>query len=388
MLRDPSGRGPTLRQVAAAGVAMLLAVGAAGWLLMLRYTGYFTAHVTVTAVMTSTGDGLPAHADVKYRGILVGSVTDVQIADKGAQQRVTIALRPDRAAAIPDNITARVIPNNLFGVTAMEFVDNGPAPTGLRAGAVIPEDPRGSTELQTTLTTLRDILDHIEPERLGRVLGTLADALEPQYRTPGSTIDRLDRWLTTVDGIPGIGGLLGNLGAATEALNQSAPDLVNVLDDSLTTADTLTQRRANLIAMLTTAGGTVDTVNALFARSPNAGKALVSGTNMMIGTLAADPDAIPDSVANLNVSLHHWEAVFHWGPGHLMAWSMHVSTINPFRQYTATDCPHYGDEYGPRCGTAEVQALVGGNPNAAQQLLLGSALTGTSITAEPAPGGR
>jgi hypothetical protein len=101
-----------------------------------------------------------------------------------------------------------------------------------------------------------------------------------------------------------------------------------------------------------------------------------------------------------------------------MAWSMHVSLLTPFKQYTAADCPHYGDVYGPRCGggtvpnsappqsipplwraglapapspaqlrgPAEVSTIVGGTPTSAQLLLLQPLLTGTSVTVNPGGG--
>lgn len=406
MIQDLSGRGPSVTRLAVSGVATVMVIALAIYLLMLRYTGQFEDTVPVTAIVTSTGDGLPARADVKFRGVLVGAVESVEIAAKGARQHVHIVLKAARAGNIPDNVTVRVIPNNIFGVTAVELVDKGPAKGRLHSGSLLSEDPGGTTELQTTLTTLRTVLDHIEPERLGRVLGTLADALSSDYRTPGSTVERLDHWITTVDGIPGIGDLLGNLGRASEALSQSAPDLVTVLSQSVTAANTITERRANLVAMLSTAGGTVDSINTLFARNPNSGKEVVSGADNFIGTLAGDPDALPVTIANLNNAVHRLGTVFHWGPSHQMSWNMHIG-FTPFRQYTAQDCPHYGDLYGPRCGgpsvpavappqqvppgwrgPAAVTAVVGGTPNAAQMLLLGSALTGTTVTPDqPTTGG-
>ncbi|MFI9510514.1 MlaD family protein [Nocardia sp. NPDC052566] len=350
MILDPSGRGPTARQLTLAGLAMTAATALALALLGLRYTGRFDDTVPVVAVLTSTGDGLPAHADVKFRGMLVGSVAAVEVMAKGERQQAALDLKPDVAGMIPANVTARVIPSNIFGVTAIELVDNGRAAETLRAGARIPEDTSAATvQLQTTLSVLRDVLDHIQPEKLGRVLATLADALDPSARVPGSTIERLDTWLTEVRAIPGIGTLLGDLGAAASALSASAPDLVGVLSESVTTARTLTERRDRLIALLTNAGGAVDSVNSLFARNPNSGKEFVAGVDELFGSLAEDARAIPETAANLNVALGKLRSVFHYGPGRQMVWKMDVS-FTPFQQYTAKDCPRYGAMAGPRCG--------------------------------------
>lgn len=358
MLIDPSGRGPSARQLSLAGIALTTVTLLLLFLLGLRYNGHFEDNVGVVAVLTSTGDGLPEHADVKFRGMIVGSVDGVEVVAKGERQRAELKLKPAVAAMIPAAVTARVIPNNIFGVTAIELVDNGRTTETLRAGAEIPEDTsEGTVQLQTTLSVLRDVLDHIQPEKLGRVLATLADALDPSVRVPGSTIERLDRWLTEVHAIPGIGAMLGDLGRAATALSASAPELVGVLSESVTTARTLTERRDKLIALLTNANGAVDSVNSLFARNPDAGKEVVSGVDELFGSLAEDPQALPDTAANLNVSLQRLRSVFGFGPSRQMIWKMDVS-FTPFQQYTAEDCPRYGSMSGPRCGGSTVPEVA------------------------------
>ncbi|RBO89436.1 MlaD family protein [Nocardia puris] len=350
MIIDPSGRGPSAVRLAVLGVAAATALSAVVAGLGLRYTGAFTDDISVTAVLTGTGDGLPEHADVKFRGLLVGRVDEVGIVAKGERLEVLLALKPEVVSSIPDTVTARVVPANIFGVTAIELVDNGAAPAGLRAGSTVHEDTgEATTQLQTTLTTLRTVLDSIQPERLGRVLATLADALDPAARVPGSTVERLDRWTTEVRAAPGIGDLLGDLGAAAAAVNRSAPELIDVLGESVTAARTITERRAAVIDLLATAGGTVDTVNALFAANPDAGKELVTGLDETFGALAADPDALAVTMANLDDALGRLATVFTWGPNNQMNWSIDV-TFTPFRRYTAADCPRYGELSGPRCG--------------------------------------
>lgn len=357
MIIDPSGRGPSAARLAVLGVAAATALSAVVAGLGLRYTGAFTDDIPVTAVLTGTGDGLPEHADVKFRGLLVGRVDEVGIVAKGERLEVLLALKPEVVSSIPDTVTARVVPANIFGVTAIELVDNGAAPAGLRAGSTIHEDTGEATaQLQTTLTTLRTVLDSIQPERLGRVLATLADALDPAARVPGSTVERLDRWTTEVRAAPGIGDLLGDLGAAAAVVNRSAPELIDVLGESVTAARTITERRAAVIDLLATAGGTVDTVNALFAANPDAGKELVTGLDETFGALAADPDALAVTMANLDDALGRLATVFTWGPNNQMNWSIDV-TFTPFRRYTAADCPRYGELSGPRCGGPTVPGV-------------------------------
>ncbi|MFE3260288.1 MCE family protein [Nocardia sp. NPDC059091] len=354
MILDPSGRGPTARQLTLAGLALIATVSLLLYLLAMRYNGRYEDKVAVTAELTSTGDGLPDHADVKFRGMVVGRVEEVSVVAKGERQRAALVLKPQVAGTIPATVAARVIPNNLFGVTAVELVDATPTGDTLRAGATIPEDTSSATvQLQTTLNVLRTVLTNIQPEKLGRVLSTLSAALDPSARVPGSTVERLDHWITEVRGIEGIGDLLGDLGRAATALSESAPDLVGTLAKSVTTARTLTEQRAALMDLLTSGSTAVDTVNGLFARNPDSGKFLVSGLDQLFGSLAQDPQAIPTAIANLNTALQRLQGTFTFGPKKQMVWRMDV-TFTPFQQYTAADCPHYGDLAGPRCGGVTV----------------------------------
>lgn len=394
MIIDPSGRGPTMRQLLVAGTIGCLVFLAGLWLLMLRYGGDFTPKTTVVANLTTTGDGLPQKADVKFRGIFVGSVDSVDVAALGENQRVTISMKPEYVSGVPNTVTARVVPSNVFAVTAIELIDNGPGP-GLREGAQIQQDKsQGTVALQSTLTTVRSVLDKIDPTKLGRILTTLSDALDGSGRVPGSTIERLDHWITTVRAsVPDFGGDLDNFAAAAHALNQSTPELVDTLSRSVKVAGTISQRRASLIQLLVGSGSTVDSVNTLFARNPDVGKEVVGGLNQTFGALAKDAGAIPESVGSLNTSLRKLDSTFRWGPSGLMVWSAGVS-FSPFTPYARADCPRYGSLAGPSCGYAPITADPGYLPPSMQPHSLTGApapligLPGALVPkAAPAPGG-
>lgn len=353
MIIDPSGRGPTMRQLLVAGVCGLLVFALILGFLMARYRGYFVPKVHVVANLTTTGDGLPSEADVKFRGVLVGAVKDVEVAAKGELQKVQIDLKPEFAGGIPSNVTARVVPSNLFAVTSVELVFNGPADKYLREGSIIEEDrSQGTIALQDTLTTVRTILAKLDPVQFGRVLGTLSQALDGRGRMPGSTIERLDRWLTSVDeSIPNLGVLLDDFSASFHALNQSAPELLDVLGSSVKTAQTIADHRTALVALISGTAGTVDTVNGLFARNGDIGKQVTAGTSDMFGALASDANSIPDTIASLNDSLRKLSTTFHWGPQRQMVWNAGL-TLTPYRPYEQADCPRYGNLAGPSCATA------------------------------------
>ncbi|WP_227979039.1 MlaD family protein [Nocardia spumae] len=375
MIIDPSGRGPTMKQLLIAGACGLIVFALALTFLMARYKGYIlNPKVGVTANLTTTGDGLPPNADVKFRGVLVGEVKDVSVADKGQLQQVHIDMKPDYISDIPANVTARVVPSNLFAVTSVELVYNGPDNVALKEGSEIPEDrSQGTIALQDTLTTVRTILDKIDPMQLGRVLSTLSYALEPGSRVPGSTVERLDNWFTQVRGaVPDPQGTLDDLSSSMHALNQSAPDLMQTLSESVKTAQTIADKRSELTGLITGTSATVDKVNGLFARNPDVGKQLTSGTGDMFGALAEDPSAIPQAIANLNSSVRALSTTFHWGPQQQMIWNAGL-TFTPYKPYDRSDCPHYGDLAAPSCVTAPEVADLGAPTPALKPRTLDSA---------------
>ncbi|GAA5046288.1 MCE family protein [Nocardia callitridis] len=353
MIMDPSGRGPTTRQLLVAGLAGLVVFVLALGLLMARYQGFLVSKVKVVAELTTTGDGLPENADVKFRGVLVGAVKDVEVKAKGELQKVNIDMKPEFAGGIPANVTARVVPTNLFAVTSVELIFNGPDDSYVHSGSVIPEDrSQGTIALQDTLTTARNIIDKIDPVQFGRVLGTLSQALDGSGRMPGSTVERLDRWLQSVDdSIPDLGADLNNFATSVQALNQSAPELLDVLGNSVQTAQTIADKRSQLVALITGTSATMDTVNDLFARNPDTGKQVTAGTSDMFGALAADPSAITASLVNLNETVRRMDTTFHWGPQNQQVWDAGI-TLTPYKPYTVEDCPRYGELAGPSCGTA------------------------------------
>ncbi|MEU8895265.1 MCE family protein [Nocardia sp. NPDC048505] len=359
MIIDPSGRGPTMRQLLLAGVAGLIVFALVLGFLMARYRGYFVPKVNVVAALTTTGDGLPEKADVKFRGVLVGAVKGVDVAAKGELQEVRIELKPELAEGVPSNVTARVVPSNLFAVTSVELVFNGPSDEFLREGSVIQEDrSEGTIALQDTLTSVQRVLDKIDPVQFGRVLGTLSQALDGSGRMPGSTVERLDRWLLSVDeSIPDLGVMLGDFSESFRALNQSAPELLDVVNSSVQTARTIADRRAQLVALITGTSSTVDKVNDLFARNPDVGKQLTTGTADMFGALAADPQAITQAILNLGTSTNKLQSVFTWGPQQQMVWNLGL-TFTPYKPWTAADCPRYGELAGPSCATAPTEAVL------------------------------
>ena len=106
-------RDPSLVTYVLRGVAFLVALLILFVVLFLRYQGTFTATVPVTAKLTDVGDGLTTSADVRYNGLIVGTVKSIELSgDVGPgnlqYKNVDIDVSPDQAEGIPANVTARM----------------------------------------------------------------------------------------------------------------------------------------------------------------------------------------------------------------------------------------------------------------------------------------
>ena len=93
---------------------LLIAVMVGGVALSIAlYDKAFTPVVTVKLQADKIGNQLIKQSDVKVRGLIVGSVQDIVATDHGAE--LTLALNPESAKLIPENVSARFLPKTLFG---------------------------------------------------------------------------------------------------------------------------------------------------------------------------------------------------------------------------------------------------------------------------------
>ena len=104
---DISGRGPSDRKLFIAGVAMMAASAVVAVLLVAKSQGRLENYTRIVANLTNVGDGLPARSDVRYHGLLVGSVNNVVPATFGNPNMVSIDVVGEYAGAIPNTVTAR-----------------------------------------------------------------------------------------------------------------------------------------------------------------------------------------------------------------------------------------------------------------------------------------
>lgn len=354
---ETDGRGLTDRQLLATGIAILVVAALVSGLLLIKATGRLDARVPVVAALVNVGDGLPQRSDVKYHGVLVGMVDDVTPAADGDPNFVRIDLKPEYAASIPETVTARVVPSNVFAVSSVQLVDRGPGPA-IAAGATIPEDTELPTVLfQTTISKLRDILAATGRGREDKTIGVLAaiNAATEHRRTEllrsgaqlNRLIDQLDAIVATEPGPSTVSALID----ATRGLQSTAPELLDALHIAVAPMQTLVEQRAQLTSLINGGVNTMGTTHTALNNHADRLVQITSDLTPVLGQLAdTDQHWVPAFVKLNQLSDKFFDHA--WIP-ELDTGNMRVNlSFTPTYTYTRADCPQYAGLKGPSCFTA------------------------------------
>jgi ABC-type transporter Mla subunit MlaD len=221
--RSAGPRTLRLRGLVLAVVLVLVAV------LLYRYAvGDFKSKFDVTIDTASVGDGLAVGSDVKYRGLPVGRVDEIESLGFG-QQRVHASIDPASAAALTDDTTVRFSSATVFGATVIELFSEGKG-NPLRQDSVLKLGPETETATVTgvfrRLATLTDVLDADNTNRvldlMSRVSNEFGDNLEPFFDTAQMLAEtqraplgwKLQRGAVLAD------GLRTSIGPVTDVISQ------------------------------------------------------------------------------------------------------------------------------------------------------------------------
>lgn len=364
---NPTGREAGERRLFIAGLSMIVASTAVAGLLIAKSTGRLESFTRITADLSNVGDGLPSRSDVRYHGLLVGTVNDVVPATYGKPNLVNIDLTAEYAPSIPATVTARVVPSNVFAVSGVELVDSVGGASGqrpIRSGDHIREDTAIPTVLfQTTISKLRDILYATGRGREDKTLGILA-ALNAATQNRGTEMlaagGHLDRIVNQLNAIAAADSTspstIGALIDAAHGLQRTAPDLLDSLHRAVGPMRVLVEQRVQLDEMLS---GGAHTLNTASTALPNRIDQLITISGQftpVVGVLA--------------------DTAHNWLPAYLKlhnladkfmseSWIPEVDTPNmrinisftPSYSYTRADCPKYGELKGPSCSTAPLVAV-------------------------------
>jgi phospholipid/cholesterol/gamma-HCH transport system substrate-binding protein len=333
-----------LQGLAFVGVLALLIGLAVG-----KYDGAFRSGIPVTLKVDRVGTQLDPKADVKVRGLIVGSVTSISTDGDGAT--VALSLDPHMVNQIPADVTARLLPKTLFGQKYVSLVPPAtPGPQRLAAGDVIDEDhSQSAREVEQVLDDLLPLLQDVRPQDLATTLGSLSQALQGRGTELGQTLVRLNT-LTggLTPALPDLQADITQVADFSENLSDAAPDLLNALSDLTVTSRTIVDQRDGLNQLLTSVTGASDDLRGFLDANGSNVIALASSSRPTLATLARYAPEFPCLFGQLVDLIPRVDAAFGKGtaePG------LHVTAeiVVNRGKYVPGEEPKYADNRGPRC---------------------------------------
>lgn len=214
--------------------------------------GAFEGGYELTGSFDAAGQGLLPGSDVKVRGVNIGEVKRIELADGDA----LVTLRIRDGERVPVDATATIRPKTLFGE---KFVDVDPglaedAGPFLADGDTI-ANTLGGFELETVLTDVYPVLKAIDPQELTTVLGELATG----GRGLGEVINRSivnGEELSAIfaDNAELTREFLADLADLSGQLATSADDLLATADAANVALPTVNEGEDDLVAILEQTG--------------------------------------------------------------------------------------------------------------------------------------
>jgi len=314
-----------------------------------KYAGVFDAGVPVTLQVDKVGTQLDAKADVKVRGLIVGTVTS--ISTDGSAASVQMSIDPKMIDQIPADVTARLLPKTLFGAkyVSLQLPEN-PTHQRLGAGDVIGMDrSRSALEVEQVLDDLLPLLQAVRPQDLATTLGSLSQALQGRGTELGQTLVRLNTLVKGLNpALPDIKADVTQLADFSQNLSDAAPDLLNALDDFTTTSRTIVDQRDGLRQLFSSLTSASDDLRSFLDANGQNLISLTSSSRPTLQTLARYSPEFPCLFGQLVDLIPRADAAFGKGtnqPG------IHITleiTANRGK-YVPGEEPQYLDDRGPRC---------------------------------------
>ena len=236
-----------------AGLVLLLILGAVVSLSYLQFRGALSDTTRLIVMSGRSGLVLDPGAKVTYNGVVVGRVTDIDVVESAGppSARLTVEIGTGYLPVIPANVVVDLVASTIFGNKYVAF-SAPPDPSAVRvAGGAVITASTVTTEFQTLFETVTGIAEKVDPARLNLTLSAAADALTGLGTRFGRSLTNANEALTELNPrLPQLRAGVIRLADLADLLTDAGPDLVDALDNALTTAVTLNDHRGELDAAL------------------------------------------------------------------------------------------------------------------------------------------
>ncbi|MFC4783018.1 MCE family protein [Nocardioides sp. MAHUQ-72] len=304
----------------------------------------FVDYDEVTLQTSSIGLQLPARADVKIRGVIVGEVLGFDSNAEGA--KLTLGIYPSQVDTIPENVTGSIVPKTLFGEKYVSLeVPDDPSPQHIETGDTI-KRTEVAVEVEKVLSDLYPLLRTVQPAEINQTLNALATALEGRGEQIGENLETVDSYLKRIN--PQIPDIVEDLRLTSQVSDTYAsvmPQIARILRNTVKTTGTLEDRQAKLNALFTDVTAFSDTARGFLQANGDNLVRLGQVSAAQLRVLAKYAPEFPCLTKGIvNAGKLQAEA--------FRGFTLHIvleTLPNQPRGYNANDVPRVGDDRGPNC---------------------------------------
>jgi phospholipid/cholesterol/gamma-HCH transport system substrate-binding protein len=268
---------PPFQSFWVAGVVVMLVGLLVLALVYAQYTGYFTAKDQLTLYSPRAGLVMDPGAKVTFNGVQIGRVSDISekqynftlrkepqpgdppSVQSGAEPaaKFTLDVDPKYMGLIPTNVDAKLVATTVFGGKYVSFTSpKDPSPGRVKPGQTIHYATHVTTEINTLFQTITSISEKVDPVKVNLTLSAAADALNQLGDKFGQSIVNANAILDDVNPrMPTIRHDIQQLATLGDTYADASPDLLDFLNNAVTTAHTLHQQEGQLDEALLAATG-------------------------------------------------------------------------------------------------------------------------------------
>ncbi|OBI83410.1 MCE family protein [Mycobacterium asiaticum] len=266
MERRRTGTRPPFKTVGLVALMVLtLVLGALYW----QFRGNFTPKTKLTMVAPRSGLVMDPGAKVTYNGVQIGRVSTISEIDRNGRPAAQLILDiyPRYIAQIPANVAAEIKATTVFGnkYVALSSPEN---PVAQHITPAIEIDAtQVTTEFNTLFQTLTAIAEKVDPVKLNMTLSAAGQALAGLGERFGVSLERGSAILDDLNPqLPQARYDIRQLAALGDIYADSAPELLDALNQAATTARSVHAQRNELDAALLAAAGLGGTGSEVFGR--------------------------------------------------------------------------------------------------------------------------
>lgn len=210
------------------------------------YQDAFTPSADVTVKAERAGLQMRPGTVVKLRGVDVGKIGDVKTDPDGGVD-ITLTMQPDKLPSIPANVGVSLEQLTAFGNKSVELtLPAQPSADHLQAGSVV--DARNvSVEVNTVFDKLDKVLTALPAAKVNEMLGAIAGTVQGHGDELGNTINTLDQYLAKFNqNLPQLRTDFDKGSRVLDVYAAATPDLMKILANGSTTADSIVAEQGNL----------------------------------------------------------------------------------------------------------------------------------------------